>query len=59
MMEYRDRVMIAAMQELIRQGGLSADDVAQRAEVFADAMEAKRDSKNIPVAYGGVNYDDY
>jgi len=44
-MEYRDRVRIAAMQILMQQGGLSADDVAQRAEVFADAMCKVRNGK--------------
>jgi len=45
MMEYRDRVRIAAMQILMQQGGLSAADVAQRAEVFADAMCKVRNGK--------------
>jgi len=38
MMEYRDRVRIAAMQALMAQGPCSALDIAQRAEVFADEM---------------------
>jgi len=45
MMEYRDRVRIAAMQALMQQPGLSAEDIAKKAEVFADAMCKVRNGK--------------
>ena len=45
MMDYSDRVRIAAMQELMRQGQLSAEDIAKRAEVFGQAMVKERNGK--------------
>lgn len=38
MMDYSDRVRIAAMQALMTQGGLSAEDIAVRANTIADEM---------------------
>jgi len=45
-MEYSDRVRMAAMQELMRQGQLSAEDIAKRAEVFVQAMVKERNGAN-------------
>jgi hypothetical protein len=45
MMDYSDRVRIAAMQELMRQGQLSAEDIAKRAEVFVQAMVKERNAQ--------------
>jgi len=56
MMEYRDRVRIAAMQILMQQGGISADDIAKKAEVFADAMCSQRATKNVKDTPQNDNY---